>query len=144
MATINQEIGNPPITLERQVQTLAAVVERLTQHNQELEQQLNQRKEQHQEGPHDEQDVNEQSGSHLPTRDKQEREDKEERNLHSKKGRFRRHKLSLWIDVNAMRMAEDMQMMKEKMDMMMNAIRGRVSTNLDELVHRTDSPFTLR
>ena len=33
-------------------------------------------------------------------------------------------------------------MMKEKMDMMMNAMRGRVSTNLDKLVHRTNSPFT--
>ena len=33
-------------------------------------------------------------------------------------------------------------MMKENMDMMMNAKRGRVSTDLDELVYRTDSPFT--
>ena len=32
--------------------------------------------------------------------------------------------------------------MKEKMDVMMNALKGRVSTSLDELVHRTDSPFT--
>ena len=30
MATINQETGNPPNSLERQVQTFAAVVERLT------------------------------------------------------------------------------------------------------------------
>ena len=33
-------------------------------------------------------------------------------------------------------------MIKEKMDMMMNAMRGWVSTNLDELVQRTDLPFT--
>ncbi|XP_075665411.1 uncharacterized protein LOC142635082 [Castanea sativa] len=33
-------------------------------------------------------------------------------------------------------------MLKEKMDMMMNAIRGWVSTSLDKLVHRMDSPFT--
>ena len=39
-------------------------------------------------------------------------------------------------------MTQDMQMMKDKMDMMMNAMKRRVSTNLDELVHRTDSPFT--
>ena len=32
-------------------------------------------------------------------------------------------------------------MIKEKMDMMMNAMRGWVSTNLDELVQRTDLPF---
>ena len=39
-------------------------------------------------------------------------------------------------------MAYDMQMMKEKMNMMMNAMKGQVSTNLDELVQCTDSPFT--
>ena len=39
-----------------------------------------------------------------------------------------------------MRMALDIHKMKDKMDMMMNAMRGRVSTNLDELVHHTDSP----
>ena len=46
------------------------------------------------------------------------------------------------MEVNAMRMAQYMQMMKEKMDMMMNAMRGWVSTNLDKLVHQTDSSFT--
>jgi len=33
----------------------------------------------------------------------------------------------------------EMQMMKEWMDFMMNALRGRVSSDLDDLVHRTDS-----
>ena len=33
-------------------------------------------------------------------------------------------------------------MMKEKMEMIMNAIRGQVSTNMDELFLLTDSPFT--
>ena len=33
-------------------------------------------------------------------------------------------------------------MMREKMNMMMNAFKGRVSTSLDELVHRTNFPFT--
>ena len=32
--------------------------------------------------------------------------------------------------------------MKERMDFMMNVLRGWVSTDLDDLVHRTDSPFT--
>ncbi|XP_075654740.1 uncharacterized protein LOC142624894 [Castanea sativa] len=36
-----------------------------------------------------------------------------------------------------------MQMMKERMDLMMNTLRGRVSSDLDDLVHRTDSPFTV-
>ncbi|XP_075663121.1 uncharacterized protein LOC142632635 [Castanea sativa] len=34
-----------------------------------------------------------------------------------------------------------MQMMKERMDCMMNALRGRVSSDLDDLAQRTDSPF---
>ena len=33
-------------------------------------------------------------------------------------------------------------MMKERMDFMMNALKGRVSNNLDKLVHQTDFPFT--
>ena len=35
-----------------------------------------------------------------------------------------------------------MQMMKERMDFMMNTLRGRVSNDLDDLVHQSDSPFT--
>ena len=39
-------------------------------------------------------------------------------------------------------MVAKMQMMKERMNFMMNALKGRVSNDLDELVYRTDSPFT--
>ena len=38
------------------------------------------------------------------------------------------------MERGAIRMAQDMQMIKEKMDMVMNAIRRQVSTNLNELV----------
>jgi len=34
---------------------------------------------------------------------------------------------------------KEMQMMKEQMDFMMNVLKGRVSNDLDDLVHRTDS-----
>ena len=34
-------------------------------------------------------------------------------------------------------------MIKERMDFMMNALRGRVSSDLNDLVHRIDSPFTV-
>ena len=33
-------------------------------------------------------------------------------------------------------------MMKERMDFMMNALKGRVSSDHNDLVHRIDSPFT--
>ena len=36
----------------------------------------------------------------------------------------------------------EMQAMKEQMEVMMNAFKGRVSSDLDDLVNRTDSPFT--
>ena len=32
----------------------------------------------------------------------------------------------------------EMQMMKERMDFMMNTLKGRVSNDLDDLVHWTD------
>ena len=35
-----------------------------------------------------------------------------------------------------------MQAMKEQMEVMMNTLKGRVSSNFDDLVNRTDSPFT--
>ena len=36
----------------------------------------------------------------------------------------------------------EMQAMKEQIEVMMNALKGRVSSDLDDLVNRTDSPFT--
>ena len=36
----------------------------------------------------------------------------------------------------------EIQAMKEQMEVMMNALKGRVSSNLDDLVNRTDSLFT--
>ena len=36
----------------------------------------------------------------------------------------------------------EMQAMKEQMEVMMNALKRRVSNDLDDLVNRTDSPFT--
>ena len=37
----------------------------------------------------------------------------------------------------------EIQAMKEQMEVMMNALKGRVSSDLDDLVNRTDSPFTI-
>ena len=37
----------------------------------------------------------------------------------------------------------EMQAMKEQMEAMMNALKGHVSSDLDDLVNRTDSPFTI-
>ena len=39
-------------------------------------------------------------------------------------------------------MVAEMQMMKERMDFMMNTLKGQVSNDLDKLVHWTDLPFT--
>ena len=36
----------------------------------------------------------------------------------------------------------EMQAMNEQMEVMLNTLKGRVSSNLDDLVYRTDSPFT--
>ena len=36
----------------------------------------------------------------------------------------------------------EIQAIKEQMEVMMNALKGHVSSDLDDLVNRTDSPFT--
>ena len=40
-------------------------------------------------------------------------------------------------------MVAKMQVMKEMIDFMVTELRGRVLGNLDKLVHRTESPFTV-
>ena len=47
------------------------------------------------------------------------------------------------IDTVPPHIVAEMQMMKERMDFMMNALRGRVSSDLNDLVHRTNLPFTM-
>ena len=37
----------------------------------------------------------------------------------------------------------EMQAMKEQMEVMMNTLKGRVFSDLDDLVNKTDSPFTI-
>ena len=37
----------------------------------------------------------------------------------------------------------EMQAKKEQMEVMMNALKGRVSSDLDDLMNKTDSPFTI-
>ena len=47
------------------------------------------------------------------------------------------------MDTAPLHMVEEMQMMKERIDFMMNAFKGWVSNDLNELVHWKDSPFTI-
>ena len=46
-------------------------------------------------------------------------------------------------DIAPPHIIEEMQMMKERMEFMMNVFKGRVSSDFNNLVHRTDSPFTI-
>ena len=75
MATTNQETRNPPNTLERQVQTLATMVEGFTQRNHELEGLLEQRNDQEPNDQKDGQDMDKRDDNRPPTNDYQERND---------------------------------------------------------------------
>ena len=37
----------------------------------------------------------------------------------------------------------EMQAMKEQMEVMMNVLKGHISSDLDDLVNKIDSPFTI-
>ncbi|XP_075659096.1 uncharacterized protein LOC142628960 [Castanea sativa] len=120
------------MALERQVQTLAEAVERLTRQNQDLEEQLRQRNA-HQSAPEEDQEgaspegrnAVRPEGSNAPTRP-----ERQDTNLPSVSDALPPH------------IAAEMQQMRERMDAMMSALRGRISSDLDDLVHRTNSPFT--
>ena len=134
MATTNDiREEEPPITaLERQVQTLAIAVERLTKQNHDLEEQLRQKnavpnnqREDQEDTSAVQRDQERPEGSNAPSRPK-------------------RQNMSLpsLMDTAPPLIVAEMQAMKEQMEVMMNALKGRVSRDLDDLVNQTGSPFT--
>ena len=122
MATTNNFQGDESprsIELERQVQTLMAAVERLTKQNHNQEEQLRQR-----DIGHNVKEENQEDSS--------ERREQEQQNL----------SLPSLMDTAPPPIVVEMQAMKEQTEVMMNALTGKVSNNLDDLVNRTDSLFT--
>ena len=134
MATINdvQEEEAPTSALERQVKTLAATMERLTKQNRDLEEQLCQKN-----SAPDNQGADQEGTS----ADRRNQEGPQASNAPS---RLERQNVSLpsLADTAPPPIIAEMQAMKEKMKVMMNALKGRVSSDLDDLVNRIDSPFT--
>ena len=132
MATINNvQEDEPQLTaLEKQVQVLTAAVERLTKQNQVLEEQLHQKA-----GNNIAEDLEDSSAK------RRDREGPEGSNAPS---RLERQNVSIpsLMDATPPPVFAEIQAMKEQMEVMMNALKGRVSRDLDDLVNRTDSPFT--
>ena len=135
MATTNNIQGDEPprsTALERQVQTLMAAVECLTKQNHDLEEQLRQR-----DAGHDVQEENQGDSS--------ERGGPERPEGSNKPSRPKRRNLSMpfLMDTAPPPIFAEMQAMKEQIEVMMNALKGRVSSDLDDLVNRIDSPFII-
>ena len=107
-------------------------VERLTKQNHDLEEQLRQR-----DAGHDVQEDNQENSS--------ERGEPERLEGSNAPNRPERWNLSLssLIDATPPPIIEEIQAVKEQMEVTMNALKGRVSSDLDDLVNKTDSPFTL-
>ena len=136
MATTNNAQGDelPRSTaLERQVQTLMAAVERLTKQNHDLEEQLRQK-----DTGHDVQEEN-QEGTSVERRD----QERPEGSNAPSRPKWQNLSLPSFMDTAPPPIVVEMQAMKEQMEVMMNALKGRMSNDLDELVNRIDSPFTV-
>ena len=133
MATINNvpEDEPQPTALEKQVQVLTAVVEHFTKQNQVLEEQLHRKANNN---------ITEDLGDSRAKR--RDREGPEGSNAPSRPERRNVSILSL-VDATPPPIFAEMQAMKEQMEVMMNALKGRVSSDLDDLVNCTDSPFTV-
>ena len=134
MATTNdiQEEEPPTTALKKQVKTLATAVERLTRQNRDLEEQLRQKN-----AAPDNQGADQEGTS----ADRRNQEGSQASNAPSKSERQNVSLPSL-ADTAPPPIIAEMQAMKEQMEVMMNALKGRVSSDLDNLVNRTDSPFT--
>ena len=133
MATTNnvQEVEPQLTTLERQVQTLTAAVERLTKQNQVLEKQLYRK-----------------TGHDIPKEDLEdtsaERRDREGPKGSNSPSILERQNVSLQslADETPPLVVAEIQVIQERIEVMMNALKGRVSSDLDDLVNSTDSLFT--
>ena len=132
MATINNILEDEPqpTALKKQVQVLIAVVERLTKQNQVLEEQLHRKADNN---------IAEDLGDFSAER--WDREGPEGSNAPS---RLERRNISIpsLVDATPPPVFTEMQAMKEQMEVMMNALKGWVSSDLDDLINHTDSPFT--
>ena len=132
--TINVQGDKPPrsTALERQVQTLVATVERLTKQNHDLEEQLRQRDAGHNVQEENQGDSSERGGPERP-KGSNEPNRPERRNL----------SMPSLMDTAPPPIFAKMQAMKEQIEVMMNALKGCFSSDLDDLVNKTDSPFTI-
>ena len=112
------------------MQILIAAVERLTKQNQVLEEQLHRKT-----GNNIAEDLEDSSAK---------RRDREGPKGSNAPSRLERQNVSIpfLIDVTPPPVFAEIQAMNEQMEVMMNALKGRVSSDLDDLVNRTDSPFT--
>ena len=113
------------------MQILVAAVERLTKQNQVLEEQLRRKR------GHDilEEDLEDTSAEWW---------DREGPKGSNAPSRLERQNVSLpsLTDATPPPIVAEIQAIKEQIKVMMNALKGRVSSDLDNLVNRTDSPFT--
>ena len=127
MATTNdiQEEEPPRTALEKQVKTLVAVVERLTRQNHDLEEQLRQKN-----VAPDNQGAD-QEGTSV---DRRNQEGPQASNAPSRPER-QNVSLPYLADTASPPIIAEMQAMKEQMEVMMNALKGRVSSDLDDLVN---------
>ena len=135
MATTNNvQEDKPPrsIALEREVQTLTAAVERLTKQNHDLDEQLRQRDAGHNVQEENQGDSSKRGGPERP----------EGSNEPSRPERWNLSMPSL-MDTAPPPVFAEMQAMKEQMEVMINALKGRVSSDLDDLVNKTDLSFTI-
>ena len=112
------------------MQVLTAAVEHLTRQNQVLEEQLHQNA-----GNSVAEDLEDSSA---------ERRDREGPEGSNAPSRLERQNVSIpsFVDATPFPVFMEIQAMKVQMEVMMTALKGRVSSDLDNLVNHTDSPFT--
>ena len=134
MATTNdvQEEEPPTNALEKQVKTLATAVERLTKQNRDLEELLNRKN-----AVRNNQGADQEGTS-------AERRNQKGPQASNAPSRLERQNMSLpsLADTALPPIIAEIQATKEQMEVMINALKGRVFSDLDDLFNRTDSPFT--
>ena len=123
--------------MEKQVRDLTANLQELAKQNQVLNQKLLQHKiEREKEKDKQEHQQEHQQESRLEHQQEHRQEQRQEQ-----EGETKGEHMRITIENSAAKWEQEIKMMRAQMGEMKNEFKGRAAKNLDDLVHRTDSPF---
>jgi chromosome segregation ATPase len=124
--------------MEKQVRDLTTNLQELTRQNQVLNQKLLQRETE--KGKEKDKGKSKERGDAESRQECQQEQQQEQRQ--EQEGETKGENTRMTVEESSAKWEQEMKAMRVQMGEMKDEFKGRAAKNLDDLVHRTDSPFT--